>query len=274
MINVASFMRNIRRHLKTQVSNSDLTKIRRDKEQEVWDFAGKYSQFIRRKTQNITSRVQNQANRQILQSVNQGRLKNIAWSIADPKRRAGAIRDLINSIFKDLLERDERKNQTRIRQRRIKKRQINRRRTNRNTPNPNPKTKTPPKTPAPGRKPSPNNPQPIEGEDEVFVPQEPPQSIPPPAVKFPVESGKSKFSSRVGYFVSISDLYYYNQEESILDEKRIVFKFDEQPNGVLSLSEGEVWHSPWQDAGVIRAVDINVHGQTKLNYLKNPTFEI
>lgn len=257
MINVAGFVKGITNRIKGLVSDEDIVRVRRDKEQEVWDFGGKYNLFIKRKINNITSRVQIQSNSQIDERIRQDVLKNIAWSVTDPKHRSRMIRKLIDELYKDLFEGDM-KNRLKIRRRKIKKRKVKRLK-RKNTPNPNPK---------PGKE------KEKERDEETFVPMEPPRSTPPPAVTYPIESKKNKFSSRVGYFVSISDLYYYTQEESILDEKRIVFKFDEQPGGVLSLEEGEEWYSPWQDAGVIRAVDINVHGQTKLNYFKNPTFEL
>lgn len=104
----------------------------------------------------------------------------------------------------------------------------------------------------------------------LLVPQSPPiQRSPLPYEKDPRET----YRSRVGYNVSISDMYFYIEEPRVTDEPYMHLDFADREEGHLALGAGQEWVSPWYESRVLRGVNVNVTGTHRLSYTFNGSFE-
>ncbi len=102
--------------------------------------------------------------------------------------------------------------------------------------------------------------------------------MPPPRVRDsivspPIDNIKRAWNSRVGYFVTLSDIKVHGDDIQVYASPEVDFYFQSQPNEYLKLGAGESWQSDWIDSGVIRGIDINVIGRHKLSHIKNGDFE-
>jgi hypothetical protein len=138
------------------------------------------------------------------------------------------------------------------------------------TPPTNPNTPQPP-TPVP---PDPDDEDDEDEVDEVIPPLTPPDPRPVESPPPPPPPRRVNWDSRVGYFVALSDLTWYEEVPRIIESPFVDIDFNDTPEGFLRLREGESWQSEWFDTGVIRGLNIDVMGKHKLNYSKNGDFEI
>lgn len=95
-------------------------------------------------------------------------------------------------------------------------------------------------------------------------------SIRPPTI----DDTKKSFDSRIGYFVTLSDIKVHTDEIKVYASSEVDFDFRTQPDQFLKLEKGQSWQSEWIDSGVIRGLDVGISGKHTLNYIKNSDFEI
>jgi hypothetical protein len=116
--------------------------------------------------------------------------------------------------------------------------------------------------------------------DEEDPPDTPPPYEPPipepPESPPPITPGPTKefFSSRIGYFTSLSELTFYTEEPALYQTPDIEFSFQDTEESYLSLAGGDAWTSEWQEGPVIRGLDLSINGQHRLKYSSNGDFEI
>jgi hypothetical protein len=106
-------------------------------------------------------------------------------------------------------------------------------------------------------------------------PPEPPNpppwpSDPDPPIRPPGEPWRSD----VGYFVTLSDIKYYDEEPQIWDRLYYEFDFEERPLGVLNLMPGQEWVSEEVTGQVIRGLDVGAYGTHRLSYITNGDFSL
>ncbi len=89
----------------------------------------------------------------------------------------------------------------------------------------------------------------------------------------PVRPEKPNFESRVGYFVSLSDLGFYSEEPAIYPDPTVEMSFEGEADGYLALGEGETWRSSWYEGPVIRGINVDMNGIHRLKYSRNGDFE-
>jgi hypothetical protein len=194
---------------------------------------------------------------------------NLDWSRVKPDIRLEIVRRKLNSATRNLLEElddaldikkglpnplrgGKKDDEDEGRDRKKKKKHRKRERDNKDRPNPSPR-------PDKGtRPPIIRQPKPRDTESHPK----------PPKIK------KKKWDSRVGYFVTLSDITWYDEAPKIQESPFVDIHFEEQEKQYLSLEAGERWISDWYETGVIRGLNVDVVGKHKLNYSKNGDFEV
>ncbi len=197
-------------------------------------------------------------------------LGEINWKKITPQVRLELIRHRLADATKDLLEdlddardikkglpnpkRGEKRKEEKEEERRPKKKKHRKRdRDNKDKPNPSP---TPDNKEKKRRKRRPPKPRDVES---------PPR---PPLRK------KETWDSRVGYFMTLSDITWYEDAPQIHESPFVDIHFTELENQHLRLRPGDIWVSDWYETGVIRGLNIDVVGKHNLNYSKNGDFEV
>ncbi len=127
-----------------------------------------------------------------------------------------------------------------------------------------PKSRVPSKSPA--------LPPPL-GVSPPRAPQPVPRQSQPVPAKLPPEEPRPPFKSDIGYFVSLSKIGYYTVEPPVRLDNPLVYDFAGEPDGILSLSPGQTWTSPWYEGEILRGMSVDAVGDWRLNYISNGSFE-
>lgn len=177
------------------------------------------------------------------------------WSGVSPELRL----DFIKEKFRDHFSKDDEKEDLKEN----KKQKDKKRPPIKPVPIKNPPKGTIPR-PSPIRQP--NEQGPI---SDIVPPFPPEMSSPTP----PPRKTKTQWDSRVGYFVTLSDISWYSEVPRIQESPNVNISFMEKTDQYLSLAPGDSWTSDWYTTGVIRGLNVDVLGKHKLNYAKNGDFE-
>lgn len=110
-------------------------------------------------------------------------------------------------------------------------------------------------------------------------PPAPPPPQPPPPVTWPSTPDapgppQDHWHSDLGYFVSLSDVKYYDEEPPIRDSLIYEFDYEDHPFGFLSLGPDDEWESDEIVGEVIRGIDVGIYGQHRLSYASNGDFTL
>lgn len=276
-----------------KVTDDQVARVDRDRRDERWSGVGSYTNFWQRRKeaisagQTVREPARPRAQKRIHEK-DEGVLpqNSETWATVDPARVEGRIRRGVQERLEDRFgnawarekkvkdrgHRDPKGRRPKVRQKRRRRRiKLSGKCGGCNAPSPvTPRPPrptygggvTPPGTVPPGTPSVPNNPG-------STAPSPTPPSSPrrPPAPTIPT------FESRIGYFVSIGEMGYYQEEPKIYELPTVDITFEGEEEGYLSLGPGEAWVSKWYEGSVIRGVNLDVNGRHKLSFASNGGFE-
>lgn len=282
-----------------KVNQDHIDRIERDKQDERWSGVGSYTNFWQRRKEAMSAgqtvreparakaqRLLDEKTEKILDDVPE------RWADLDPavveRRIRRQVKDRLEDRFGNVWGRDDdekrkrkgqkkhqdpKKKHPRVRKRRRRRRiRIRNNCKGCNTPSPvNPAPGTPgyggPETPGTNTG---NQPSPPGGPGGGTTA---PSPIPPRSPQPPPPPTDPPFESRIGYFVSISDMGFYEEEPKIYELPTVEITFEDEDDGYLTLTAGQEWVSEWQEGGVIRGLNVDVNGRHKLSFVDNGGFE-
>jgi hypothetical protein len=287
--------------VKRQNTKRESDEILLDTLLEKWELSGSYKNFFSRhvRAMGLTEIIDSEARENLKKVMGSLKALKVPWSKLHPRERSQLVARLAKQMREGDLDdagkrskgpkgsreeddddthrnqrgrghrkdRDDDDNKKKKKKKKIKKRHCHK--------------------PPPGERPCPPRSDPDDTGDpdeEPEVPTEPPDIPPPyePGTPPPVDSPlpvtpgplKEHFTSRIGYFASLSELTYYTQEPALYNVPDIEFSFQDMEDSHLALVGGDSWVSEWQEGPVIRGLDININGQHRLKYSSNGDFEI
>ena len=260
-----------------KITQKDIDNVKADTQREKWGIgetllasARRHLESISTKSRNVPRYNRNQVNTSWLSVSPEARLEYIRGNLNDATEEALEALDrereslgIPEAVRRDRDDREEREDKKRGKKNRSKGRKRRRRRRRRTRRERRDRDNNTPQNP---------NPSEIIEEEPVLLTPPSPRPIESPTP--PPPPRKLEWNSRIGYFVSLSDITWYEEVPRTIESPFVDIDFNELPESFLRLREGEIWKSDWYDTGVIRGLNIDVLGKHKLNYSKNGDFEI
>lgn len=227
-------------------------------QREIWEGFGRYGTYLKGHVRAIglAKRIANQANKKARDAIEDALSKaEVKWSLLPDDAKRVVVERVSRSVRQKSAP-DKREPEPPEKKGRIRPRH--------------------PQRPLERVKPKPS-PKPID-ESEGDIPAPPRISPPSPtahqSARPTPKPKKRSFTSRVGYFVAISELGFYESVPVEATERYIELDFHGEPDGYLSLKPGSAWVSSWYSGGVIRGLSLDVSGSHRLVYSKNGDFEV
>lgn len=257
---------------KKKLSPGDKQRLENDKQNEKWNGSlGNFKSFMNSHLSSIG--IGNRPERDDLDRGARGETSGINWSRVAPNIRMEYIRRRIRNATKEALEDLDDIRGIKNGVPNAKKRKGDGDNHDHKKKKKRKKKKHRPRKPHETPDPSPT-PVDVDEEFPPIPPIRPPEPRPQESPPRPPLPRKVKWDSRVGYFVTLSDLTWYSEAPRIHESPYVDFHFTDRPNQYLSLNEGQTWESEWQQSGVIRGLNIDIVGKHKLNYSTNGDFEV